>query len=228
MTLPKLGRRATLSTACSRSSVTAKGLESVMEAIIARMPGVASGIPGGAPGPNAAAAAAQMSPTETAAAAAEAAQAAMANYQDVAALQVSVRALALGMQQQGCEQTCTPPPKVSRARARAPSSAKVSNKGRLPDSVTSILLDWFMANVLHPFPNSKQKDSLMSQTGLSRIQLKNWLTNLRYLQLVSYNVLVQTNACASLLALVAVQQAPLDAGVQEGASCSLPLGTAAG
>lgn len=198
-----------------------------MEAIIARMPGVASGIPGGAPGPDAAAAAAQMSPTETAAAAAEAAQAAMANYQDVAALQVSVRALALGMQQQGCEQTYTPPT-VSRAQARAPSSTKVSNKGRLPDSVTSTLLDWFMANVLHPFPNAKQKDSLMSQTGLSRIQLKNWLTNLRYLQLVSHNVLAQTDACASLLPLVTVQQAPLDAGVQEGASCSLPLGAAAG
>ena len=50
--------------------------------------------------------------------------------------------------------------------------------GRLisPEAI-QILKDWLLANAHHPYTTDEQRDALCRQTGLNRMQVKNWLTN---------------------------------------------------
>ena len=51
-------------------------------------------------------------------------------------------------------------------------------KGRLiPPEAIEILKDWLLANAHHPYSSDEQRDALCRQTGLNRMQVKNWLTN---------------------------------------------------
>ena len=50
--------------------------------------------------------------------------------------------------------------------------------GRLisPEAI-QIMKDWLLANAHHPYTSDEQRDALCRQTGLNRMQVKNWLTN---------------------------------------------------
>ncbi|KAL0480682.1 homeobox-like protein [Acrasis kona] len=49
----------------------------------------------------------------------------------------------------------------------------------LPQEASTILNEWFTNHIEDPYPTKEQKDELLSQTGLSRKQLKDWFVNHR-------------------------------------------------
>jgi len=60
------------------------------------------------------------------------------------------------------------------------SSQKKPANGRLiPPEAIQILKDWLFANAHHPYTSDEQRDALCRQTGLNKLQVKNWLTNSR-------------------------------------------------
>ncbi|KAH3670997.1 hypothetical protein OGAPHI_000708 [Ogataea philodendri] len=52
-------------------------------------------------------------------------------------------------------------------------------RSNLPKKTTVILLNWLNDNLEHPYPNSKEKQELVTKTGLSNQQLSNWFINAR-------------------------------------------------
>ena len=50
---------------------------------------------------------------------------------------------------------------------------------RFSIETVSILRKWFTANKDHPYPTDMDKETLQAQTGLSRTQIVNWLSNAR-------------------------------------------------
>ncbi|AOA64157.1 Homeodomain-containing protein and putative transcription factor [Komagataella phaffii CBS 7435] len=52
-------------------------------------------------------------------------------------------------------------------------------RSNLPKRTTTILSDWLVNNLNHPYPNPRQKLELIEQTGLTSQQLSNWFINAR-------------------------------------------------
>jgi len=52
-------------------------------------------------------------------------------------------------------------------------------KGPFPEETLSILKSWLFRNIVHPYPTEKEKQELVSLTGMSLSQLNNWLINSR-------------------------------------------------
>lgn len=50
---------------------------------------------------------------------------------------------------------------------------------RLAKSSVEILQRWFTAHRHHPYPNDFEKDALSEQTGLTHLQISNWMANTR-------------------------------------------------
>lgn len=44
---------------------------------------------------------------------------------------------------------------------------------------TTILMNWIVTNIHHPYPNEKEMDELVLKTGLNHNQVCNWITNVR-------------------------------------------------
>lgn len=59
------------------------------------------------------------------------------------------------------------------------SSEKKPNERRISPEAIKFLKEWLFANASHPYTSDQQRDELCRQTGLSRLQVKNWLTNSR-------------------------------------------------
>jgi len=49
----------------------------------------------------------------------------------------------------------------------------------LPKRATDFLKLWCLGNDEHPYPTKHEKRKLMTHTGLSTIQVRNWFTNMR-------------------------------------------------
>ena len=49
----------------------------------------------------------------------------------------------------------------------------------LPQSAVAILKLWFLVHQADPYPTKEEKEKLMRETGLSKVQLKNWFSNIR-------------------------------------------------
>lgn len=52
-------------------------------------------------------------------------------------------------------------------------------RSNLPKQSTNILFQWLLANLDHPYPNSREKADLIRKTGLTSQQLSNWFINAR-------------------------------------------------
>jgi hypothetical protein len=50
---------------------------------------------------------------------------------------------------------------------------------KLPEHASKILSDWFQTHYTHPYPSQEEKEILIRQTGLTKIQIKNWFVNHR-------------------------------------------------
>ncbi|KAJ2854811.1 homeodomain super, partial [Coemansia erecta] len=57
-------------------------------------------------------------------------------------------------------------------------SPKPSSRG-YDSHINTVLYEWLSENVDHPFPSQADKNELMDRTGLTKMQLKNWLCNVR-------------------------------------------------
>jgi hypothetical protein len=79
-----------------------------------------------------------------------------------------------------------PTRRAGRSETVAPGAAwgtplpPVVTKGRpLPEGVRRVMLGWFLAHSAHPFPTPAEKTELMRSTGLTAVQIRNWLVNQR-------------------------------------------------
>ncbi|KZV76230.1 hypothetical protein PENSPDRAFT_680434 [Peniophora sp. CONT] len=52
-------------------------------------------------------------------------------------------------------------------------------RGKLPKSATDMLKDWIHQHANHPYPTEEEKKELCAATGLSMVQLCNWMINAR-------------------------------------------------
>ena len=59
-------------------------------------------------------------------------------------------------------------------RARASTGPSV-----LPDAAVRTLMQWFVDHLEHPYPSAAEKQALQAETGLTREQTRNYMTNLR-------------------------------------------------
>ena len=55
-----------------------------------------------------------------------------------------------------------------------------------PPKVNNILMEWLNRNLDHPYPLDKERQKLCEMTGLSRKQLRGWLTDARRVSLYSF------------------------------------------
>ncbi|KAI9503556.1 hypothetical protein GGI25_003679 [Coemansia spiralis] len=62
--------------------------------------------------------------------------------------------------------------------SNAKNSQKLSCRG-YDSKVSAILYDWLHKHVDNPFPTSSEKKALIKETGLTKMQLKNWFCNVR-------------------------------------------------
>eukprot|EP01138_Halocafeteria_seosinensis_P007596 gb/GECG01007764.1/.p1 GENE.gb/GECG01007764.1/~~gb/GECG01007764.1/.p1 ORF type:complete len:154 (+),score=29.25 gb/GECG01007764.1/:1-462(+) len=53
------------------------------------------------------------------------------------------------------------------------------NAGELSYESTKVLMTWFMEHIHSPYPTVEEKEELARQTELSRLQVRNWFTNMR-------------------------------------------------
>lgn len=56
---------------------------------------------------------------------------------------------------------------------------KKTKKGKLPSSATKTLKEWWLANLLWPYPSEDAKRALMKLAGLNQTQINNWFINQR-------------------------------------------------
>ena len=56
---------------------------------------------------------------------------------------------------------------------------KKTKKGKLPSSATKTLKEWWLANLLWPYPSEDAKSALMKLAGLNQTQINNWFINQR-------------------------------------------------
>jgi hypothetical protein len=50
---------------------------------------------------------------------------------------------------------------------------------RFPRPAIKILKDWMIAHIDHPYPTDDEKETLKAQTGLTTVQISNWMANTR-------------------------------------------------
>lgn len=56
---------------------------------------------------------------------------------------------------------------------------KKTKKGKLPSSATKTLKEWWLANLLWPYPSEDAKRALMKLASLNQTQINNWFINQR-------------------------------------------------
>ena len=56
---------------------------------------------------------------------------------------------------------------------------KKTKKGKLPSSATKTLKEWWLANLLWPYPSEDAKRALQKLAGLNQTQINNWFINQR-------------------------------------------------
>lgn len=52
-------------------------------------------------------------------------------------------------------------------------------RGNLPKAVTTVLKDWLVKHVKHPYPTEEEKHALAKETKLTMSQISNWFINAR-------------------------------------------------
>jgi len=56
---------------------------------------------------------------------------------------------------------------------------KGKRRGKLPDNAILVLRNWLFRNSVCPYPTEDEKLQLISETGLSLVQVNNWFSNAR-------------------------------------------------
>ncbi|EFA78674.1 hypothetical protein PPL_08133 [Heterostelium album PN500] len=72
--------------------------------------------------------------------------------------------------------------------------SKAKKNSNLSKDATSVLKEWFINNLVKPYPTQSEKEELASQSGLTVAQVSNWFINSRRRNLdrlrKQYNVVV--------------------------------------
>ena len=76
----------------------------------------------------------------------------------------------------------TSPPAGTSASATATTSigGGTKKRGNLPREVTELLKSWILSHADNPYPTDEEKKALCAQTGLTYIQVSNWMINVSF------------------------------------------------
>ena len=72
-----------------------------------------------------------------------------------------------------------PNPDTSTASSQPPTPGPGKVGARLSKEAVRILKNWYSTHSRHPYPSDDEKESLQRLTGLSKLQISNWLANYR-------------------------------------------------
>ena len=71
------------------------------------------------------------------------------------------------------------PPEAGGKRRRSSSMSEPANQQRGLGEAGEVLRAWFHAHIDDPYPTSEEKQLLLRATQMTRVQLRNWFTNMR-------------------------------------------------
>lgn len=68
---------------------------------------------------------------------------------------------------------------VEYARSRVARPKRPKKKTVFPEETMRTLLEWFNSHIEHPYPKTYQIDELVDRTGLTKLQVSNWIRKAR-------------------------------------------------
>ena len=77
-------------------------------------------------------------------------------------------------------QSSSPPHHHHVQQHPTPSASGTKKRGNLPREVTELLKSWILSHAENPYPTDEEKRWLCAQTGLTYVQVSNWMINVSF------------------------------------------------